>query len=735
MTDLDRLFREHVEGLTAGRSGRDEPEAALVEGALVDLLDAQLQARHVDLFARELQSRGEGFYTIGSMGHESNAAVAQALRVTDPALLHYRSAGFYCARARQLEGHDAVRDILASLMASTLDPISGGRHKVFGHKTLSIIPQTSTIASHLPRAVGLAFAHERAHALGEADEWPADAVVVASVGDASLNHSTAAGALNAAMYAVHQGVPVPLLLVVEDNGLGISVRSPRGWVESVIARLDRFERYTADGEDPVRALTVSREAMNHVRTRRRPAVLHLRTVRLGGHAGSDSEMAYRTPQEIRADLERDPLVATARAVVGRGLLTAAEVLERNARTRRRVVETAEAMIPPPRLAAAAAVSAPLHVRSDLAGTHIGPGPDRARAFRDRLPEAAGALTLAQSVTATLTDLLHSDGRVIAFGEDVAVKGGVYGVTRGLRRTFGAARVFDTLLDEQTILGTALGAALAGLLPIPEIQYLAYAHNAIDQLRGEAATLAFFSGGRYRNGMVVRIPGLAYQRGFGGHFHNDNSVAALLDIPGLVVAVPSGAAEAPGLLRSLAAMARAEGRVSVFLEPIALYHARDLLEPGDEGCLAPYPPPGRWADGLPDRDEGRVHVLDAGPAEVLVVTFGNGVGMARRAIAAAGVRADVYDLRWLAPLPARHLVEVAGAYSAVLVVDETRRSGGVSERVLTALIDRGYAGTMRRVTSEDSLIPLGPAAAHVLLSEAAIAQSLLALAAPARGPGR
>src|SRR5205085_1161767 len=122
------------------------------------------------------------------------------------------------------------------------------------------------------------------------------------------------------------------------------------------------------------------------------------------------------------------------------------------------------------------------------------------------------LTLAQAVNATLADVLASWPQAMVFGEDVATKGGVYGVTRGLRRRFGGLRVFDTLLDEQTILGTALGASVAGLLPVPEIQYLAYLHNAEDQLRGEAASLAFFSGGEhggYRNGMVVRVAGFAH----------------------------------------------------------------------------------------------------------------------------------------------------------------------------------------------------------------------------------
>ena len=175
--------------------------------------------------------------------------------------------------------------------------------------------------------------------------------------------------------------------------------------------------------------------------------------------------------------------------------------------------------------------------------------------------------------------------MILFGEDVGVKGGVYGVTGGLARRHGSARVFDTVLDEQSILGLGLGAGLAGLIPIPEIQYLAYLHNAEDQLRGEGATLPFFSQGRFSNPMVVRVAGLAYQKGFGGHFHNDNAVGVLRDIPGLVVACPARADDAAAMLRTCVAAAITDATLSVFLEPIALYHRRDLVEPGDGGWLA------------------------------------------------------------------------------------------------------------------------------------------------------
>jgi 2-oxoisovalerate dehydrogenase E1 component len=307
---------------------------------------------------------------------------------------------------------------------------------------------------------------------------------------------------------------------------------------------------------------------------------------------------------------------------------------------------------------------------------------------------------------------------------------VYGVTRGLRRRFGTARVFDTLLDEQSILGTALGLGLDGLLPIPEIQYLAYLHNAADQLRGEASTLGFFSSGRYRNPMVVRVASYAYQKGFGGHFHNDNSVAALLDIPGLVVASPSRPEDAAAMLRTCAASALVDGRVCVFLEPIALYHQRDLHQPGDDGWLAAYPS----ADPDVHVPVGRARAHGDG-TDLTLVTFGNGLPMSLRVaerLRAGGIGAKVLDLRWLAPLPIDDLVAAAEATGRVLVVDETRRSGGVSEAVVTALVDRGYRGRLARVASADSFVPLGDAANHVLLGEPEIEQAARALLASPGG---
>jgi 2-oxoisovalerate dehydrogenase E1 component len=697
-----------------------------VEQDLWRLFRAQAVSRHLDLAQRWLQARGEGFYTIGSAGHESNAAVALATRPSDPALLHYRSGGFYAARAAQVEGSSPIDDVLQGSTAATDDVISGGRHKVFGNPALSIIPQTSTIGSHAPRAFGLAFTLGHTPELVSA--FPDDAVVVCSVGDASINHSTTVGALNAASYCAHRGVHVPLLLVCEDNGIGISTQSPAGWVERRLTNLPAFDYYQVEGDDPVALLSTCRLAAEGVRSRRAPAVLHLKTVRFMGHAGSDAEIAYRSRRDILADYDRDPLLATGRALVERGAATTHELLERYEEARTSVMDRARAMVGRvKRLASADEVMRPLTERrvarvSELAataGNHVAL----------TTPSVSGSsrpLTLAQAIGSTLHEALEAWPQAQVFGEDVARKGGVYGVTRGLRKTFGPKRVFDTLLDEQTIIGTALGAALAGLVPIPEIQYLAYLHNAEDQLRGEAASLRFFSAGQYENGMVLRVAGLAYQKGFGGHFHNDNSLAVLRDVPGLVCAIPSSARSAPGLLRECLALAIGEGRVCVYVEPIALYHERDLYEDSDELLLAPFP-----RAGARDTDVcslGQVSAIESG-RDVLLLTFGNGVRMSRRAartLAREGISCGVVDLQWVAPLPVDSMLAVADRYPSVLVVDETRDSGGVGEGIISALVRGGYSGHLDRVCSRDSYVPLGPAADHVLLSETDVIDSAISL---------
>ena len=723
----DVNFQEFVRGWNGRADSRPADGEPVVEGSALDarafreLFESQLISRHLDLMARVLRVQNKVFYTIGSSGHEGNAMVARLTRHTDPAFLHYRSGGFMAERFRKLPGMDPVMDSALSFAASKDDPASGGRHKVWGSKPLWVLPQTSTIASHLPKAFGTAVAIEQARRVGHALPVPDDSIVICSFGDASSNHATAQTAFNAAAWTAYQKLPAPVLFVCEDNGIGISVKTPDGWVARNFAHRPDLDYFAADGLDLAAGYGDVRRAVEHCRRTRRPTFLHLRTTRIMGHAGTDFEIEWRSLEELCAVEATDPLLRSAAIALESGLMSRDEVLALYEDTRRKCFAAAEDADRRPRLSTLDEVMAPLapYTPEAVQAEAVRPGDAerRLQAFggEAKLPEALPPRHLALQINAALHDLFAKYPEALLFGEDVAQKGGVYTVTKGLQKAFGPRRVFNTLLDETIILGLAQGYANMGLLPLPEIQYLAYFHNACDQIRGEAASLQFFSNGQYRNPMVMRIASLGYQRGFGGHFHNDNSITALRDIPGLVVGCASRGDDAATMLRTLMALAKVDGRVCAFLEPIALYMTKDLYEPGDGGWLTTYPAPDEAM--VP----GEERVYDAAAADLAILTFGNGVPMslraARRIEQAHGWKVRVVDLRWLVPLNEAAIARHAGECARILVVDEGRRSAGVGEGIITAISEAGLGHKpLRRVVGADTFTPLAGAAFLVIPSD-------------------
>ena len=702
-----------------------------IDGQLArHLFASQLLCRVTDIEAHELRARNQGYYTICSAGHEGNVALGALTSATDPALLHYRSGGFFIARAKSAgaSGPDAASNLLLSLAASASDPISGGRHKVFGSVQWGVPPQTSTISSHLPKAVGMALSIDRLKKLkidpagqpGVVATKP-NSIVVCSFGDASLNHSTAQGALNAASWAAYQKVPVPVVFVCEDNGIGVSVRTPNGWVEARMRAMPAMEYVFADGLDISSAYHQTKLAVDKCRETRKPVFLHIATTRVWGHAGSDADGEYRSKEDIALAEDNDPVLRTAQAMLDAGVISGAELVKEIDETLELVHDLSSKAVLEPKLTTRTAVMesiAPARESAVLA--------EAKRANYAPLPaDADKPKPLGHCIRAGLGDLMRKYGEMIMFGEDVAEKGGVYGVTVGLWKQFGPGRVFNTLLDEQTILGVAIGAGQVGLLPIPEIQFLAYLHNAEDQIRGEAATLSFFSRAQLKNPMVVRIAGLGYQKGFGGHFHNDDSLAVLRDIPGIILAVPSRGDDAVKMMRTLVAAAKVDGRVAVIVEPIALYHTRDL-HPGDGKWMFPLPPQGEAID------IGEVGVYDPEARDLVIFTYGNGVPMSLRVAKKlkdeSGIHATVIDLRWLAPLPAEAIETYAREAAAILVVDECRRSGNVGEAIAAIMTENPALRSkpFARVASADSFIPLADAANLVLVQEDEIMHAALAV---------
>ncbi|HWU44965.1 MAG TPA: transketolase C-terminal domain-containing protein, partial [Bdellovibrio sp.] len=238
-------------------------------------------------------------------------------------------------------------------------------------------------------------------------------------------------------------------------------------------------------------------------------------------------------------------------------------------------------------------------------------------------------------------------------------------------------------------------------------------NAEDQIRGEAATLSFFSQGSFNNPMVLRVAGLAYQKGFGGHFHNDNSLAVFRDIPGLVIAVPSNGADAVKMMRACVREAYEKGRVIVFIEPIALYGTRDLHSEGDKGWAFEYPRP---EEEIALGEFGVFKTFsDSSTPDLTILTYGNGYYYSRQAVEILAKKYSkkirIIDLRWIAPVENEKVIQEIGACSKVLVVEECRKTGSFSEYLVANLVENMTSlPKIKVVAADDCFIPLGKASA-------------------------
>ena len=291
------------------------------------------------------------------------------------------------------------------------------------------------------------------------------------------------------------------------------------------------------------------------------------------------ESQYADQANIIDRENHDPLLYSAATLHARRILSSDAIGQMYSRMEQRITRIARGVIHRPKLVEVddimSSVWPPVIERQPL----VNPATqgDLQKKHARYIGKAVG---LSRHINLALSEIMSKYANSVLFGQDIAKKGGVYGVTQGLYEAFGARSVTNTLLDEQSILGLAIGLGHCGFLPIAEIQFLAYVHNAEDQIRGEAATLPFFSNGAFSNPMVIRIAGFAYQKGFGGHFQNDNSFTVFRDIPGIVVAAPSSGSDAAQLLRIAVDLAHREQRVVIIIEPIALYTTLDLHQPGN-----------------------------------------------------------------------------------------------------------------------------------------------------------
>ena len=467
-----------------------------------------------------------------------------------------------------------------------------------------------------------------------------------------------------------------------------------------------------DGLNILDTIKISKNAEEYCRSTRSPVFLHMKTVRLMGHAGSDIESSYLSIDQIEQMEANDPLLHTSRIVIENKCLSKNDVLDLYENTRSRINFIFDKVTTKPKILESSQVMDAI-ISKEIDKKNP-PNPDeklRSNIFGKDYKRLDQPAHMAKLINYALKDTMLQYDNALVFGEDVAQKGGVYHITADLYKEFTIRRVFNSPLDETSILGFASGLAHNGFLPIPEIQFLAYFHNAEDQLRGEASTLSFFSQGQYTSPMVIRIAGLAYQKGFGGHFHNDNSLTVFRDIPGIILACPSNGADAVRMFRTAIKESYKNGRIVVFIEPIALYMVKDLHKSKDNKWCFKYPDIG---DEL---ELGEFVTYGEGSA-LTIISYGNGLYHSLRAQPdierKIKNKIKIIDLCWLSDISIENILKEIGESNKILIVDECRSTGSHGEGLMALLYERSKNNiSIKLHAAENSFIPLGEAATSTL----------------------
>ena len=656
-----------------------------------------------------LQKQTRVFFQISGAGHEALLlALARELRPGYDWFFPY-----YRDQALMLGLGITPTTILLQAVGSADDPSSGGRQMPahWGFAAEHVVTQSSCTGSQCLPAVGCAeaarYLSRRPHLEGTTAKG--DELTYVSLGEGATSEGDFWESLNTAC-TLH----LPVLFVVADNGYAISVpavdQAPAP-VSELVRGFRGLEVYPVDGCDYGAVRQVAAEAIPRVRAGVGPALIHARVTRPYSHSAADTQSKYRSAEELAEEAARDPLLTMADALMAAGLLTKAEVESCWDEAKATVATAARAAL-------AAARPDPASVADHVVAL---PDVDEDRGLIDDHPGGARAdgidtVTFGESINRTLHEVMAADERIRVFGEDVADtreallakvegKGGVFGTTHGLQREFGMARCYNAPLAESNIIGRAVGQALRGVRPAPEIQFFDYIWPAMQQIKSEAATIRWRSNGAFSVPMVIRVPIGGYLAG-GAIWHSQSGESIFAHIPGLLIAFPSRARDAAGLLRTAF---RCEDPV-LFLEHKHLLrqpYARDPFPP--ESYLIPF---GRGAIRRTGRD-------------LTIVTWGATVQMSLDASERVQAELDrdieVIDLRSIVPWDRDLIAESVRRTGRLLVVHEDVVTCGFGAEVAAWAADDLYSdlrAPIRRVGAIDTHVAYEPTLEEVILPQVA-----------------
>ena len=655
-----------------------------------------LTSRRVDDKEIQLKQQNLAFFQISGAGHEAIlAAAARHLSVERDWFFTY-----YRDRALVLGLGMTPEEMFLGSIGAESGPDSRGRQMPshWGCRRLHLATTSSPTGTQCLHAVGFAEAGRLLPGgAGSAAAVAPGEVVWASLGDGTTSEGEFWESLNTACNRA-----LPLLFVIEDNGYAISVpvdaQTPGGSISKLVSGFPGLTVFEVDGCDYPESDRVMGEAVGLVRRGGGPALIHAHVVRPYSHSLSDDERLYKTAAEREREAERDPIAATAGLLRDRYGVDQGELDQIEAEVQAEVNAAADRAL-------AAAQPAGERWAEGIYSPDVDPtAPAFARAAEAGDPAPK---TMVDLLNACLRDEMARDGRVVVFGEDVADashaaalaevkgKGGVFKVTYGLQRLYGAERVFNSPLAEANIVGRATGMAMRGLKPVVEIQFFDYIWPAYMQLRNELATVRWRSGGQWSAPVVVRVPIGGYLKG-GGPYHSQSGESIFAHVPGLRVVMPSNALDANGLLRTAI---RADDPV-IFLEHKHLYRQthNKAAYPGPD-FMVPF---------------GKAATARAG-ADLSVITYGatvvRSVQAANRLGDEGAAEVEVIDLRSLSPFDWGAIAASVKRTGRALVVHEDCLSFGFGAEIAARIADELFPwldAPVRRLAARDTFVGYAPA---------------------------
>jgi 2-oxoisovalerate dehydrogenase E1 component len=673
---------------------------------LVRIYRTMFLSRRLDDREIQLKRQNKIYFQISGAGHE--AILAAAGLVLKPAYDWFYA--YYRDRALCLILGVTPYEMLLQALGAKDDPASGGRQMPshWASQKLNIVSKSSPTGTQWLQAAGAAEAslyysefpraleQARKAPLGDAVRHHPDEVVYVSGGDGATSGGEFFEALNTACTK-----KLPVVFLVEDNQYAISVpievQTAGSSISRLVANYPGLYIQECDGTEPIESYTVCQKAVSYCRARNGPALIHAHVIRPYSHSLSDDEKLYKPPEEREEEARRDPIPKFGLFLVREGILGEKELEELEAGVDREVREATDR-----------ALKAELPATDSIALWVYSPDVDPTSGQFDAQGVAQSGdepKTMLEMVTATLTDEMARDDRIVVFGEDVADcsreeyldrvkgKGGVFKATSGLQRRYGSKRVFNTPLAEASIVGRAIGMATRGLKPVAEIQFFDYIWPAMTQVRNELCLLRWRSAGAFKAPAVIRVTIGGYLSG-GAIYHSQCGEVIFTHCPGLRVVMPSTALDLCGLLRTAI---RADDPV-LFLEHKHLYRQRynRSLYPGADFTIP----------------VGRARIVREG-SDVSVVSYGAVVHRAELAaseLEREGVSVEIVDLRSLNPYDWEAIRATVRKTNRVIVAYEDMISWGYGAEIASRVADELFEeldAPVRRVAALDTFCAYQP----------------------------